>query len=1106
MKTVNRNCSYKSTLSLVLSLIGLASTASAVTVFEDTYTSGGVERSEDIDINVPGRQSAGTVSSRSVSSKGNDVAGMMIAIASQSEALSPESDALFLRTQTDPSASVISWSAVCPTVDFAPWISGTQWSGSYDARVTLEKPIRDTFLGFGLNSVSGTPSPSDADFFFAMRPSGIWLLWRNNGADFETGTLSDFTDQQQYSVHFKVDETSGKPLLSVTVTPLGGTPQTVATSLPLTIAGAMRNFGFTSSVVSDGTEGFTDAWIDNLTIANEPAPATNLVRNGDFTANAAAFKTSPGALGGGNPGAIPDWTPVIGGTVGLNGAAVGFPKSPFGPADTGGRTYAFIQSGDAGLQQKLALVPNTTYHLSFDVGARDGNESATFRVQIADGDGVMVGSGDLNASSTAFTTQSYTFTSPNVIMGNPSITLYNLTAGDNTVDFANVKLVANRPPVASDITLPATSGRSATLRLLGGKNPPTDPDGDRLLVSGVNYIGDRGGEVATNGTDITYTAADTYTGSDAVNYTVSDGYGGTNTKTLAVTVAAPAATPQIRDTLPDVWPATDALGRTLPLHRETGGRRTDKFAGIFYFNWQASFPNTTVYDNSKLIAANPKNPAWGVPGTPHYWGEPRFGYYRPNDPWIIRKHAQMLVDAGVDVIIFDMTNGETYDSEREALCTEFEKIREEGGRTPQIAFMAFANYAKTVAHLWKTFYQPSKHQALWFQWKGKPLLLTPPEALETDELKNFFTTRTSWAWTRGGPTSWFGDGRDKWPWLDTAPQGFGWHDSLVKAEAVPVGVAQHATSNIGRSFHEGSQPPPAEQRPEQGLYFAEQWHHALLLKPEFIFITGWNEWIAGRFLSDGTSQFLGRVLPAGETFFVDAYNQEYNRDIEPMRGGHTDNYYWQMADGIRRFKGARPVPVASAAKTIAIPGDFAQWADLRPEYLDDLHDTTPRDHAGVADAPHYTNRTGRNDLDTMHVAHDTTHLYFHAAARDVLTPSNDEHWMVLFLDTDRDAKTGWLGYDFRINQARTTDTSSIERWDGAAWQAVAPAKWETRDRDLHLAVPRATLELTAASTALQFDFKWADNLPESPDALDFLDQGDTAPNARFNYRYTPPQP
>ena len=230
---------------------------------------------------------------------------------------------------------------------------------------------------------------------------------------------------------------------------------------------------------------------------------------------------------------------------------------------------------------------------------------------------------------------------------------------------------------------------------------------------------------------------------------------------------------------------------------------------------------------------------------------------------------------------------------------------------PQIAMLANAEHNVVVQHLWESFYKPGKHRETWFRWKGKPLLLTPPEGL-SDEVKEFFTLRQSWAWTKG--QKWFADGRDKWPWLDFAAQPFGWHESPDKAEALPVGVAQHATSNIGRSYHDSRQPPPAEQRPEQGLYFAEQWRHALPRDPEFIFITSWNEWIAGRFLSDGKERFLGRVLPAGETFFVDDYTQEYSRDIEPMRGGHGDNYYWQMVAGIRRFKGARPLPAC-------IPGE-----------------------------------------------------------------------------------------------------------------------------------------------------------------------------------------
>jgi len=576
----------------------------------------------------------------------------------------------------------------------------------------------------------------------------------------------------------------------------------------------------------------------------------------------------------------------------------------------------------------------------------------------------------------------------------------------------------------------------------------------------------------------------------------------TNPFKLALLLSLLACTPGLaaepRDTIPDTWAATDALGRVLPMAEEVGAPAPNRTVGIFYFNWHAAFGNPAVHDIAKILAANPTAPAWGPVHAPHYWSEPRFGYYRPDDPWVIRKQMQLLGDAGVDVLILDATNAFTYDAEREALCTVLEQMQAEGQRVPKIAMFPYANHHPVVQHLWETFYKPGKHHSTWFQWKGKPLILTPTEGL-SEEVKGFFTLRTSWAWTRGH--AWFGDGKDKWPWLDFVPQVPGWHEAPDKAECVPVGVSQHVTNNIGRSFHNSAQPAPAESRPEQGLYFQEQWRHALPQNPEFIFITGWNEWLAQRFLSDGTQSFQGRVLPAGETFFVDLYDQEFSRDIEPMRGGFGDNYYWQMVANIRRYKGARPLPAASSSKTIAIPGDFAQWADVKPVYLDDLHDTTHRDHDGVAGAGHYTNKSGRNDLDTMHVAQDATHCFFHVSTREALTPATDADWMVLLLDTDQSAKTGWHGYDFRINHTRSApDSASIEHWNGKAWQTIGTANLQIGINELHLAAERTVLGF-APGKPLRFDFKWTDSVPATAEAIDFLDQGDTAPNTRFNFRY-----
>ena len=77
----------------------------------------------------------------------------------------------------------------------------------------------------------------------------------------------------------------------------------------------------------------------------------------------------------------------------------------------------------------------------------------------------------------------------------------------------------------------------------------------------------------------------------------------------------------------------------------------------------------------------------------------------------------------------------------------------------------------------------------------------------------------------------------------------------------------------GRSFHDGHQ----DTRPgavNVGFNFQEQWQRALAVKPPFVLVTGWNEWIAGRF-----------QRPNEPVVFVDQFNQEYSRDIEPMQAG-----------------------------------------------------------------------------------------------------------------------------------------------------------------------------------------------------------------------------
>lgn len=526
---------------------------------------------------------------------------------------------------------------------------------------------------------------------------------------------------------------------------------------------------------------------------------------------------------------------------------------------------------------------------------------------------------------------------------------------------------------------------------------------------------------------------------------------------------------------------------------------------MFYFLWLDAAEKAGPFDISRIIAAEPTamskttSPPWGPLRAMHHWGEPLFGYYQSDDKWVLRKHAQMLADAGVDVIIFDTSNRVTYRRNYSALIEVFGQIRREGGHTPQIAFLTpFGDPRSTVHELYEQLYSRHQGEALWFRWENKPLILADPARVEPAE-REFFTFRRPQPDYFKGPTA-----PDMWSWLEVYPQHV-FRNSRGEKEQMSVGVAQNAVGNRlgsmsepdsrGRSFHDGrNSRDPADTA--FGYNFDEQWERAIKEDPQIVFVTGWNEWVAGRF-----DEFNHVRTPP---MFVDEFDQEHSRDIEPMKGGHGDNYYYQLVSFIRRYKGTQKPPAASPAKTIDVTGGFDQWRDVEPEYLDDLHDTEHRNHPGFAHAGPYVNDTGRNDFELMKVTHDRENLYFYARTREPISEPAGNNWMTLLLDTDRDHKTGWEGYDFIINRDRPDGaTCTVERnVDGKwRWEKVGTGRIRWSGREFQLAIRRRVLEQGAKDAPLNFEFKWTDNIPAKADILDFLDQGDTAPNARFNYGY-----
>ncbi len=568
--------------------------------------------------------------------------------------------------------------------------------------------------------------------------------------------------------------------------------------------------------------------------------------------------------------------------------------------------------------------------------------------------------------------------------------------------------------------------------------------------------------------------------------------------------------------LADTWVAADALGRVLPGAEACGPPRPGKVVAIFYWTWHLPKVNPgvrgAVYDNSRIIGAalaEGRPPRWPGIRANHFWGEPELGYYRTTDRFVLRKHASMLADAGVDVIVFDTTNPPfTWKEGYMALCREFSAMRREGNRTPSIAFMCpFGDPTVVVERVFKELYRPGLFADLWFRWEGKPLILANPRYFRKKrEIREFFTFRAPIPgyWTRPA-------GPDQWPWLQVYPQ-HGFPDATGRIECVAVGVAQnaipgyygpapmsHRKGAMGRSWHDGARDPNIEAV-LYGPNFREQWGRALELDPRVVFVTGWNEWTAARLPKFGPfNEHDDAVYPGG--LFIDEYDPEYSRDIEPMKGGFGDSYYYQLVAWVRMFKGVRRRPLPAGPSVIRIDGRFDDWTGVRPEFRDTVGDTLHRREPGY-DGQVYVNNTGRNDIVRCKVAYDADSLYFFVETRRALTPASDRNWMLLFVDADQDPATGWNGYDFLINGSRNASThrASVVRLSASTiWREEGRADFRTAGNRLELRISRAVLGLEGAKRPA-IDFHWADNIQRVA-VEEFGVNGDSAPNRRFNYRF-----
>ncbi len=576
------------------------------------------------------------------------------------------------------------------------------------------------------------------------------------------------------------------------------------------------------------------------------------------------------------------------------------------------------------------------------------------------------------------------------------------------------------------------------------------------------------------------------------------------------------------------YAALDDLNRPLYDSSEVGSYKADdRYVGLFYFLWHGEHGDTGVFDLQKIIdeygiqyGGKVSSGLYPDRGQMAWFAEPLYGYYYANDEWVLRKHAELLTNANIDFLYFDVTNAYTYTPNALKLMKILHELNEQGYDAPQVVFYTHSSADTTVRNLYNTIYKPGRYEDTWFCIDGKPVIISPENISLGDGKKvtDFFTVKRE---------QWPNDpnyNENAWPWMDFEwPQRI-FTDKEGKPSAVSVSIAQHSGTvcfshsslynnytNRGRSFTNPHGFPSTDSKFDRalhssydnwkanpdltmyGLNFQAQWDYAIKSEAEFILVTGWNEWVAQR--QEGGDQVI----------FIDTASMEFSRDAEMMRGGYFDNYYIQLIYNVQKLKGTAPVIVQDSRKPINVTGNFDQWSDVVVTYKDSIGDTMDRNNLGFGKQT-YTNTSGRNDIVASKVTSDTKNLYFYVKTdKDITMFDTKSSWMQIYVNSDADGKTGWYGYDYIVNyQAKDTFTTTVAKYTGAdnkyAFEPVGEIAYRVKGNEMMLAVPQELLGIKGY-LEIDIEFKIADSKTVYDEMEDFYCDGDAAPLGRLNYVY-----
>ena len=560
----------------------------------------------------------------------------------------------------------------------------------------------------------------------------------------------------------------------------------------------------------------------------------------------------------------------------------------------------------------------------------------------------------------------------------------------------------------------------------------------------------------------------------------------------------------------------------------------DKIVGVFYFLWLSQASNdTTIEDFVKDNKSERTVTGTDVSGAPAFtwWGEPMYGYYQVEDEWVVRKHVELFMNAGLDFICFDTTNNDYYAAAAQKVLDVLLEYSQLGYKVPKVMFMTNSDSSGMITSIYNAFYRRNTYDEIWFTGRGeKPWILGTYTGSNAKISERFYFKKAQWpnraydennfpwmSWRY--PQEIFRDSAQGYKIMNVsvsqhtaiggpsdvplsginfsisglcAPYAYSTLSDSLKAVITPEKAERYYNANWGRGYSHETGANNYENA-LKNVNFDEQWATAINNDSiDLVFVTGWNEWVAQK-------QSKDPLLGENYGYFVDTFNMEFSRDIEMMNGGYLDNCFLQLVQHIRSYKGAGSVSNDQSAVAANVDlYDLANWEDIAA-YADLVKETLPRDHAG-AGSNHYKNDTGRNDIKEVRAAVQGDDLYFLVTTVDPLTEraADDTRYMNLWLGTGG-TNEGFAGLNYVINRKASNGKASIDRVKDGTFESAGECEVTAKGNHMLFKVKKEAVGLSG--TAFGLRFKVTDNLQKDFDVTDLYTNGDCAPIGRISYSY-----